>query len=55
VEARNLCKVWRAASRRNEGVGMKEGGGKDRGWRVALESSSGPAPLILKSITGASG
>lgn len=46
----------KATSRRNEGVGMKEeGGGKDRGWRVTLESSSGPAPQNLKSITGASG
>lgn len=46
----------KATSRRNEGVGMKEeGGGKDRGWRVTLESSSGPTPQNLKSITGASG
>lgn len=46
----------KAASRRNEGVGMKEeGGGKDGGWRVTLESSSDPAPLNLKSITGAFG
>lgn len=46
----------KATSWRNEGVGMKEeGGGKDRGWRVTLESSSGPAPQNLKSITGASG
>lgn len=46
----------KATHRRNEGVGMKgEGGGKDRGWRVTVESSSGPTPQNLKSITGASG
>lgn len=46
----------KATSWRKEGVGMKEeGGGKDRGWRVTLESSSGPAPQNLKSIAGASG
>lgn len=53
---RIYARYEKATSRRNEGVGMKEeGGGKDRGWRVTVESSSGPAPQNPKSITAGSG